>query len=316
MNFDEFVISIRQKGNYSETFALMDEYLSSREIDSWEKLWEILADREQFLISFLDFVPYKAKDYDGVAVYVYEYLLNRSGCVDDLSKSDYTFNLSKCPQLYDYDSYDIALDSDLMKSLVLTDSLNTVSILLLSLPTSEIGESFSRFKDMTIAEFKEMIKRLIFEGRNLQWSLRLSFEDVKILIEALNYYNQRVLENALEVIEAKESVSNLLDFRISEKKEIVLRQLQSLVSSIINNPKRPRYVFGTLTKGDKRSLWGLVRGSSTTLDELCLERLVTNLARAFTYTELQRGVYMPQEFRVAIGKTRAISPIDLVFTNK
>ena len=94
MNFDEFIISIRQKGNYSETFALMDEYLSSREIDSWEKLLEILSDREQFLISFLDFVPYKAKDYDGVGVYVYEYLLNRSGCVDDLSKSDYTFNLS------------------------------------------------------------------------------------------------------------------------------------------------------------------------------------------------------------------------------
>lgn len=317
MSFNEFVIEIRKRGNHSEVFALMDEYLVSRKIDSWEKLSEVLAKKEQFLISFLDFVPYDVEGiegYDRVALDVYDYLLSKSSLGKDAPNFNYTFNSNDIPMLYDYDSYDINLDSDLIKSLELTDRLNTVSILLLSSPTDEIGESFSRFKDMTIADFKVMLKGL--DGKNLQWSLHLSFEEVKILIEALNYYNQRVLENALEVIAAKESVPNLLDFRISEKKKIILRQLQSLVSSIISNPKRPRYVFGTLSKGEKRNMWSLIRSDSTILDDPALERLVTNLARAFTYNELLQGVYISQKSSVAFGRIRTIPPIDSVFTNK
>ena len=76
----------------------------SSEIDSWEKLSKILAKKEQFLISFLNFVPYDVdvvEGYDKVALDVYDYLLSKSSLGKDTPNFNYTFNSSDIPMLYD-----------------------------------------------------------------------------------------------------------------------------------------------------------------------------------------------------------------------
>ncbi len=163
------------------------------------------------------------------------------------------------------------------------DTLNTGSILLLFSPISDYTLSSSKFDAFTIEEIKKFLSLTDYKGRNYLISrLRyFSTNDLPEILTAVNMYTDQVIRQS-ELTDSRDE--NLFLYQQDEKRELVSKQYDEMVSYLLDNAKE--FVWGEITDTKRRFY-----ESSITQDRLkgtvVRDRMTNLLADYMTTSELE-----------------------------